>query len=51
MGFVVNEAAVKYMGLENPVGTIVRWDWKWGKWVKDFTIIGVVQDLVMESPF
>jgi hypothetical protein len=43
--FIVNEAAVKFMGLKNPVGTVVRWDgWP-------FTIIGVVKDMVMESPY
>jgi putative ABC transport system permease protein len=43
--FIVNEAAVKFMGLKNPVGTIVKWDgWP-------FTIIGVVSDMLMESPY
>ncbi|SDP87315.1 ABC-type antimicrobial peptide transport system, permease component [Mucilaginibacter sp. OK268] len=42
---VLNEAAVKYMGLKNPVGEIVRV----GKW--DMTVIGVVKDMVMESPY
>ncbi len=43
--FIVNEAAVKFMGLKNPVGTVVRWDgWP-------FTIIGVVKDMLMESPY
>ncbi|WP_419700124.1 ABC transporter permease [Mucilaginibacter sp. NFX135] len=42
---VLNEAAVKYMGLKNPVGEIVRI----GKW--DMTVIGVVKDMVMESPY
>ncbi len=42
---VLNEAAVKFMGLKNPVGQIV----KIGKW--DFTVVGVVKDMVMESPY
>jgi putative ABC transport system permease protein len=42
---VLNEAAVKYMNLKNPVGEIV----KIGK--RDLTIIGVVKDMVMESPY
>jgi ABC-type antimicrobial peptide transport system permease subunit len=41
---VLNETAVKYMGLKNPVGEIVHV----GK--KDLTVIGVVKDMVMESP-
>jgi putative ABC transport system permease protein len=47
-GFVINETAAKLMGLQNPVGEIIRWDQ-----VKDknFKILGVVKDMVMESPF
>ncbi len=57
-GLIVNEAAVKRMGLKNrnrsagagglPVGEIVRSnDWHKGT----FRILGVVKDMVMESPF
>ncbi|SHN20703.1 ABC transporter permease [Mucilaginibacter sp. OK098] len=42
---VLNEAAVKYMGLKNPVGEIV----KVGK--RFLTVIGVAKDMVMESPY
>jgi ABC-type antimicrobial peptide transport system permease subunit len=49
-GFVVNEAAVKLMGLKNPVGEIIRWETDW-RGNGNFKIIGVVQDMVMESPF
>jgi ABC-type antimicrobial peptide transport system permease subunit len=42
---VLNQTAVKYMGLKNPVGEIVHV----GK--KDLTVIGVVKDMVMESPY
>lgn len=45
MAFVLNEAAVKQMGLLNPVGERIKWH------NKDFTIIGVVRDMVMTSPF
>ncbi len=44
-GFIVNEATVKYMGLENPVGKTVKWRGK------EYKIIGVVKDILMESPF
>jgi ABC-type antimicrobial peptide transport system permease subunit len=46
---IINEAAVKFMNLENPVGRTIRWgeDSTAGK----FVIIGVVKDLLMESPF
>jgi putative ABC transport system permease protein len=48
---IVNEAAVKYMGLDNPVGQEFvdlneNGEKKWSR-----TIIGVVKDLVMESPY
>jgi putative ABC transport system permease protein len=45
MAFVLNEAAVKQMGLLKPVGELVKWHGK------DFTIIGVARDMVMTSPF
>ncbi|HEV9037831.1 MAG TPA: ABC transporter permease [Puia sp.] len=43
--FVINEAAVKFMGLKNPVGTVIKWDGY------PFTIIGVIKDMLMESPY
>ena len=47
-GFVINEAAAKLMGMQNPVGETIAWDQ-----IKDkrFKILGVVKDMVMESPF
>jgi len=45
---IVNEAAVKYMGLKNPIGETVR-DFDDGN--INYHIIGVVHDMVMESPF
>ena len=46
MGFVINETAAKYMGLENPVGQTLKWanngDWK---------IIGVVEDMITQNPY
>ncbi|MCR8561614.1 ABC transporter permease [Mucilaginibacter sp. BJC16-A38] len=47
-GFVINEAAVKYMRLKNPVGQTMQWDrYK----TKNFKILGVIKDMVMNSPF
>jgi ABC-type antimicrobial peptide transport system permease subunit len=45
-GFILNESAVKLMGITHPVGTKV----KWGD-TQYFTVIGVVHDMVMESPY
>ena len=42
---VLNEAAVKRMGLKNPVGEMLKWN------DKKMTVIGVVPDIQMESPF
>lgn len=42
---VVNEAAVKFMGLKNPVGEMLTWN---GDPVK---IIGVVKDMIVQSPY
>ncbi|HEY6975315.1 MAG TPA: ABC transporter permease [Chitinophagaceae bacterium] len=44
-GVIINEAAAKFMHLKNPVGeTIQRND-------KNYTILGVVEDMVMQSPY
>ena len=43
--FIVNEAAVKIMGLKDPVGANVTW------WGKPGRIVGVVKDMVINSPY
>ncbi len=49
LSIVINEAAVKFMGLKNPVGKTIRWgDEKEGT---DFTVIGVIKDMLMQSPY
>lgn len=45
LGFVLNETAVKFMGLRSPVGEIVKWDGT------PFKVIGVIKDMVVESPY
>jgi len=42
---ILNEAAAKYMGSKNPVGEVIRFA------NKDHTVIGVVKDMVMTSPY
>jgi len=44
--FVINETAAKYMGFEHPVGEVVKWGDN-----GQYTIIGVVKDMVMQSPY
>ena len=50
-GFVINEAAAKYMGMQNPVGQPIHWKSKWNNVDKDYRIIGVIKNMVMESPY
>ena len=44
-GVILNEAAVKRMGLKNPVGTTLKWNGH------NMAVVGVVPDIQMESPF
>jgi putative ABC transport system permease protein len=46
---IINEAAVRFMGLKNPVGTIVRWGS--GPGARQLSIIGVAKNMLMESPY
>ncbi len=47
---VINESALKLMGLDNPVGQVVSFDPSWDE-RQEFTIVGVVKDMVKESPY
>lgn len=42
---VINEAAVKFMNIKNPLGTVID------NFQKKYTIVGVVKDMLMESPY
>ncbi|HEY4063834.1 MAG TPA: ABC transporter permease [Puia sp.] len=42
---ILNEAAVKYMNLKNPIGETIRVG------QRNLHVIGVVKDMVMESPY
>ena len=41
----LNEAAVNFTGLKNPVGQVIHWR------NKDHPIIGVVKNMIMQSPY
>ena len=45
LAFVLNETAVKFIGLKNPVGEILKWDGV------PYKIIGVIKDMIVESPY
>jgi len=42
---VLNESAVKFMKLKDPVGATIKWDHG------NYTVIGVIKDMLMESPY
>lgn len=46
---ILNETAVKFMGLKDPIGSMVRWQVN-GR-LREYHVVGVVKDLLMESPF
>jgi putative ABC transport system permease protein len=48
---IINEAAAKQMKLENPVGETVHWTNLAWNMDKDFHVVGVIHDMVMNSPF
>ena len=43
--YILNEAAVRFMGLQNPIGEIIT------SFDRPSTVIGVIDDMVMESPY
>ncbi|QHT69219.1 FtsX-like permease family protein [Rhodocytophaga rosea] len=44
-GLILNEAALKVTGLKNPVGETIKWN------DKNWQIIGIIKDMVIQSPF
>ena len=48
-GLILNKAAVKFMNLKNPVGTIIRNTNDPQK--RTFKVIGVIDDMLMQSPY
>ncbi|RNC92334.1 MAG: FtsX-like permease family protein [Allomuricauda sp.] len=50
LGILINETAVKYMGVQNPVGMIIR-DEDEEDPAPPMKIVGVVQDVIAQSPY
>jgi putative ABC transport system permease protein len=46
MGMILNESAVRFMGLKDPVGQIVR-----DRDHNAYTVIGVVRDMIQTNPY
>jgi len=42
---IINRTAVKYMGMIDPVGQIIKWD------DDRYHIVGVIEDMIMDSPY
>lgn len=47
---IINRKAMELMNLDNPIGTVVNYAPGW-KAPNNYTIIGVVEDMVKKSPF
>jgi putative ABC transport system permease protein len=43
--FILNESAVPFIGLKDPIGKTIYWE------DKPFKIIGIVEDLLVQSPY
>ena len=48
---ILNKSAAEYMNIENPVGKTVRWTNRAWNVDQDFKIVGVIEDMIMNSPF
>lgn len=44
-GLILNETAVKKIGIKNPVGQIITWG------DRNYTVLGIVKDIVVGSPY
>jgi len=44
-GLIMNEAAVKFSGIKDPVGKTINWG------DRDYKVVGVIKDMLMESPY
>lgn len=45
LSFILNEAAVKFIGFKEPIGSILEWN------DQSFRVVGVVEDLLVQSPY
>src|SRR4030095_15100542 len=43
--FIINESAVKFLGFQDPVGKMLKWN------NRPYTIIGIINDIMQEAPF
>jgi ABC-type antimicrobial peptide transport system permease subunit len=45
LAFILNESAVSFIGLKNPIGKTISWE------KKPYKVIGVVEDILTQSPY
>jgi putative ABC transport system permease protein len=45
LAFILNESAVNFIGLTDPLGKVIKWN------DEDYTVIGVVKDILVQSPY
>jgi putative ABC transport system permease protein len=45
LAFVINDAAAKFLGFEDPIGQTLTWE------DQPYIIIGVIEDMIIESPY
>jgi putative ABC transport system permease protein len=51
-GIVINKSALEFMKLKDPIGEPVSWRWWEDKSrILNYKILGVIQDMVMDSPY
>jgi ABC-type antimicrobial peptide transport system permease subunit len=43
--FILNESAVRFIGLTDPIGKVIKWN------DENYTVIGVVKDILVQSPY
>jgi len=45
LSFIINESAVRFMNLTDPIGSVISWNGT------NFKVVGVIKDIVFESPY
>ncbi|HEX7015800.1 MAG TPA: FtsX-like permease family protein, partial [Cyclobacteriaceae bacterium] len=48
---VISESVAALLGFDDPVGEVLRWQPVWDSRLREFTIIGVIRDMIASSPY
>jgi len=49
LSVVINETAVKFMGVKDPLGKMIKWGH--GPDAESFKVIGIIKDMLMQNPY